>query len=177
MATEDKTLEDEVKNPAALLAKNKELLKELSDTKAALQASQASLEKAQGDQKAIRDRWYQIAVLDPLETDLRGASAAPWKYLKDMTMELGLLKMQPDAEGFERPTWFNEKGEPADLTGGLYRFLSDVYKRTGNELGSCLRSSGISGSGATAATRSASERSETTSPIQTPAPAYQLGLR
>ena len=76
MATEDKTLEDEVKNPAALLAKNKELLKELSDSKAALQAYQDNLEKAQSDQKAMRDRWYQIAVLEPLETDLRSASAA-----------------------------------------------------------------------------------------------------
>ena len=174
MTTENPPLADEVKNPAALLAKNKELLKELSDSKAALQAYQDNLEKAQSDQKAMRDRWYQIAVLEPLETDLRSASAAPWKYLKDTAMELGLLKMQPDSEGFERPTWFNEKGEPADLSGGLHRFLSDVYKRTGNELGACLRSSGTSGSGA--AGGSATDKPQ---PNAQPAPAHslQLGLR
>jgi hypothetical protein len=55
---------------------------------------------AQGD---LHQRWYALEVLKPLEDDLRGAAAGPWRYLKDTCAELGLLKMLPDEHGVERP--------------------------------------------------------------------------
>lgn len=167
----------EVKNSAGLIAKNKELLRELADTKAALQAAQDALGTAQSDKSAMSDRWYRLAVLEPLEADLSSASAAPWKYLRDTALEKGLLKMEPDSEGFERPAWFNEKGEPADLSNGLYKFLCGVYSRGGkdHELGSVLRASGASGSGSTGS--SGHGVSQNASPVPTPVAPIPLGLR
>lgn len=174
-STTESTPDVEVKNPAAVLAKNRALLTELAEVKAALLTSQDALGAAQSDKTAMGERWYQLAVLEPLEADLRSASAAPWKYLRDTSAELGLLKMQPDSEGFERPAWFNEKGEPADLSGGLHRFLSGVYARTQNDLGKCLRASGITGGGAT--TSSGSYRPTPSPAAPPPAPITALGLR
>lgn len=167
--------EVQVKNPAALLAKNRELLQQLTETKAALQTAQDALGKAQSDKAAMSDRWYQLEVMKPLEADLRDASAMPWKYLQDTAAELGLLKMVPDAEGFERPQWFDEKSEPADLSGGLHKFLSGVYERTQNDLGRCLRASGTQGSGASGST-GRSTPAPTTTPTPTPTP-MKFGIR
>jgi hypothetical protein len=127
---------------------NKQLLAELKAERGALKASQQALQAAQEAEGTWRSRWHENAVLAPLETELRGAAAGPWRYLRDTCMELGLLKMQPDEEGIERPVWLDEHGEPADLSKGVFSFLSDVYARTGGELGHCLRSAGTTGSGA-----------------------------
>ena len=170
------TNEPEVKNPEALLKKNRELLRELADAKAALQVATDALGAAQSDKTAMSARWYQLAVLEPLESDLRSASAAPWKYLRDTALEHGLLKMQPDEEGFERPAWFNENGEPADLSGGLYRFLAGVYDRTKNDLGQCLRASGTAGSGSTGSSGIGHHMKAAPAPTA-PAPITPLGLR
>jgi hypothetical protein len=149
---------------------NKQLLAELTAHKAAQEALQA----AQGTESTWRTRWHETAVLAPLEADLRGAASGPWKYLKDTCAELGLLKMELDGEGIERPVWYDEKGQPADLKQGLHQFLCSVHQRTGNDLGHCLRSTGTSGSGATGAgfTRTAPT---TDTPVPVPRPA--LGLR
>lgn len=139
--------EDEVKNPAAVLAKNKELLARNAELQARVGELEGQLQTAQGAETTWRDRWHQAAVLAPLEADLRTAAVGPWKYLRDTCTELGLLKMQSDDDGLERPAWFDEKGEPADLSNGLWRFLSDVYGRTGGELGNAIRGPGASGGG------------------------------
>lgn len=128
---------------------NKQLLAELKAERAAHKAAQDALEAAQGAETAWRDRVYQSEVLQPLEADLRGAAAGPWRYLKDVCTEAGLLKMEAGADGFERPAWYDENGKPADLGRGVYGFLRDVHSRTGGDLGNCLRASGMSGGGAT----------------------------
>jgi hypothetical protein len=177
MTTENtETIEQtEVKNPSALLAKNRELLQQLADAKAALQVAQDALGQAQSDKTAMSERLYQLEVLNPLEADLRGVSGGPWKYTHDTAIELGLLKMQADKEGVMRPKWYDETGKVANLENGLYSFLSEVYSRTGNDLGKCLRSSGATGGGATGGGHSG--RTEPAAPPPAPAPVMQLGLR
>ena len=153
---------------------NKQLLAELKAERTAHKAAQDALQAAQGAETAWRDRVYQGEVMAPLEADLRGAAAGPWKYLKDLCTEAGLLKMEPGADGFDRPTWYDEKGEPADLAGGLYRFLCEVYRRTDNDLGNCLRASGISGGGATGSVGTFTPAPKPAAPT---VPAPQFGLR
>lgn len=154
---------------------NKQLLAELKAERTAHKATQDALHTAQGAETAWRGRVYQSEVLEPLEADLRGAAAGPWKYLHDVCTEAGLLKMEADADGIERPAWYDENGQPADLGRGLYGFLRDVHSRIGGDLGSCLRASGASGGGATgsmgAFTRTTTEEAPT--PMQRPA----FGLR
>lgn len=155
---------------------NKQLLSELKAERAANKAAQDGLQAAQAAEKQWRERWYSLEVSAPLEADLRGAAAGPWKYLRDTCTELGLLKMEPDSEGIERPTWYDEKGQPANLERGLYEFLCGVFNRTGGDLGHCLRSSGASGSGA----HSGAYRPYTPSAPETPkgaTPSVTLGLR
>ncbi len=130
---------------------NKQLLAELKAAKAeAKAASEASTEaqKARDDYKA---RWYALEVSAPLESDLRGCAAGPWKYLRDVATESGLLKMEADDEGVERPQWIGADGKPADLSRGLYQFLSDTYGSDTtrfHDLGHSLKARVISGSGA-----------------------------
>ncbi len=152
---------------------NKQLLAELKAERTAHKAAQDAQQAAQGAENTWRTRWHETAVLEPLEADLRGAAAGPWRYLKDTCAELGLLKMQPDAEGIERPAWFDEKGQPADLTGGVHKFLCGVFERTGNDLGHALRANGVSGGGATGS----SNLKPSDPPAPAPAARPALGLR
>lgn len=155
---------------------SQQLLAELKAERTAHKATQDALEATQGAETAWRARWHETAVLAPLETDLRGAAAGPWRYLKDTCAELGLLKMLPDTEGVERPAWFDEKGKPADLTDGVYKFLCGVAERTtGNDLGHCLRSGGARGGGATGSTGTITPAKAAAAP--TPTPPATFGLR
>lgn len=156
---------------------NKQLLAELKAERTAHKAAQDALQAAQGAETAWRDRVYQSEVMAPLEADLRGAAAGPWKYLHDVCTEAGLLKMEPGADGFERPTWYDEKGEPADLGNGLYMHLCGVFGRTGGDLGACLRSSGIGGGGAGSSGSSTARWHTPTPKPATPAPPPAFGLR
>ena len=173
-STADTAPEVEVKNPAALLAKNRQLLSDMASIKAELKAAQDALDAAQSAEAAWRDRVYQSEVLAPLEADLRGAAAGPWQYLKDVCAEAGLLKMEASADGFERPVWHDETGEPADLERGLYGFLCDVHRRIGGDLGNCLRASGMSGGGATGST---GKFIPSAPAAPAPAPRASFGLR
>jgi hypothetical protein len=166
----------EIKNPAGLVAKNQELLRELGDTKAALQVATDALGLAQSENAALTAKLYQLEVENPLEADLRAASAVPWQYTRDTAIKLGLLEMKPDKQGVMRPKWFDETGEAANLEGGLFNFLSGVYSRTKvDDLGKCLRSSGATGGGATGG-GSAAPRPTAPTPT-TPTPVQALGLR
>ena len=153
---------------------NKQLLAELKAERTAHKAAQEALQAAQGTESTWRTRWHETAVLAPLEADLRGAAGGPWKYLKDTCAELGLLKMELDGEGIERPVWYDEKGQPADLKQGLHQFLCSVHQRTGNDLGHCLRASGTTGGGAH---QSSAFQPATTAEQPAPAPRPALGLR
>lgn len=167
-----------VKNPAALLAKNKELLAKLAETTTALKTAQDALGVAQASATDWQARWHKSAVLDVLEADLKAVSGVPVKYMRDVATELGLLKMQADKNGIDRPVWFDEKGEAADLSNGLYRFLSGVTERSGTdkELSKVLRGTGASGSGASSSW-SVGIPTQKTTPTTTPVAPMPLGLR
>lgn len=185
--TTETTTDTEVKNPAGLLAKNKELLASVSQLTARVtelegQLQQAqeghtkALEAAQADQNAWKVRWHQDTVLKALERDIQDAAAGPWKYLRDTCQELGLLKMLPGDDGLERPHWFDEKGNPAELKEGLWSHLAGVYGRTNDrELGTSMRGTGASGSGAGPSERSIAIPSP--EPAPEPAAAPTFGLR
>ena len=158
---------------------NKQLLAELktakADAKAATEVA-TDAQKARDDWKA---RWYQHEVLAPLESDLRGAAAGPWKYLRDTVMELGLLKMEADDEGTERPKWFDADGKPADLSGGLYRFLCHVYSADRvrfNDLGHSIRGAGEGGTGAPPGGSYIPQRPQKPAEVQQ-SPQPQFGLK
>lgn len=143
------TTEPEVKNPAALLAKNRELLGKLAAAQAELATAQTALATAQEDATTQRNRWHQAAVMQPLERELRDVTAGPWKYGRDLFTELGLLKMEPDAHGDLYPAWYDNKGEPANLERGLHTFLvSMADAMPDGDLGKTIRSSRITGGGA-----------------------------
>lgn len=161
---------------------NRQLLAELKTARTEAKGLQDAAEAATSAANRWRDRYHQAAVLEPLEADLRGAASGPWKYLRDICVEQKLLTMEPDAEGIERPVWRDERGEPADLSRGLYLFLSDVYKRTpGSDLGHVLRASGVSGGGASSSASGAPTMPPSTPPDGAPTPAQQAapayGLR
>ena len=168
----------EIKNPAALLAKNKELLSKLAETNTALKTAQDALGVAQASATDWQARWHKTAVLDVLNADLKAVAAVPTKYMRDVVNELGLLKMQADGEGIERPVWLDEKGEAADLSNGLHRFLCGTYERLGqgNELGQVLRASNARGSGAGSSSGGYTTPAKATH-VFTPATPIPLGLR
>lgn len=127
---------------------NKQLLAELKAARTDAKALQDAAEAATSAANRWRDRYHQSAVLEPLEADLRGAAAGPWKYLRDLCIEQKLLAMAPDAEGIDQPVWRDVKGVSADLSRGLYAFLASQVEAF-PDLAHALRSSGTSGSGAT----------------------------
>lgn len=163
MTTENTTIvtdETEVKNPAAVLAKNKELLAKNAELAAKVtelegQLAQAqegrakAVETAQADANAWKVRWHQEAVLKPLERDIQAAAGVPWKYLYDVATEAGILKMVPGEDGMDRPQWLDEGGNPADLKLGLWHYLNSMSdKLPESGLVRCVRGSGASGGGA-----------------------------
>lgn len=157
---------------AELLADLKTERKAHKETQAALQASMG------GEDGAWKQRYYQAAVLEPLERDLTGAAAVPAKYLQDICADLGLLKMEEDAEGLARPVWRDLNGEPANMERGLHGFLAEVYRTSNHpQLGMALRASGTTGSGSRGGGYSGASQSpdsEKSTPTKTPAAQYGL---
>ena len=168
-----------VKNYAGLITKNKELLANLAETTTALKTAQDALGSAQASATDWQARWHKTAVLDVLEAELKAVSAGPIKYMRDVVTELGLLKIMADKEGIERPVWFDERAQPADLSKGLYKFLCGVSERGGEEceLGKVLRCSGASGGGMSQSGSGAGRITQNATPVPTPAAPISLGLR
>lgn len=159
---------------------NRQLLAELKAAKADVKAASEAATDAQKARDDWRARWYEMEVATPLESDLRGCAVGPWKYLRDVVTERGLLKMEVDDEGLERPQWIGGDGKPADLSGGLHRFLTDTYasdRERFSELGHCLRASGTGGSGAPGGHFSSSTTLSKEPQRSKPAPAPPMGLR
>lgn len=129
-----------------------QLLADLKLERRAHHATKDELKAALGGEQATwKQRYQQEAVLAPLENELRGVAAVPVEYLQSILAKTGLLKMEADAEGIERPRWYTPEGEPADMPRGLYWFLSDAFdknRETLLDLGRAIRSSGASGGGA-----------------------------
>ena len=145
-----------VPNAAELQAEVDRLRGQYQDLHTALKAerkahkdTQAALKNALGGESATwKQRYYQEAVLAPLERELADLTPLPMKYMKDVCTAMGLLKMEADSEGIERPQWFDLEGHPADLTQGLYRFLNGVCDAMpDSELPRVLRGNGACGSG------------------------------
>ena len=81
--TTQETTDDQIKNPAAVLTKNKQLLTELATIKAELDATKAALEASQAETVGMRARWHESAVMAPFDALLQTATALPTKYLRE----------------------------------------------------------------------------------------------
>ena len=141
--TTTQEVQDEVKNPVALLAKNKELLTKLKQAQDELATAQTALEVSKTDAAAWRKNWHNVSVIGPLDASLESASAGPVKYLRAELLERGILKWEKDDQGTERPVWFLLNGERSTVT-DPYKFLCSLKDL---ELNKMLRGSAMTGSG------------------------------
>lgn len=185
--TDASPADDEVKNPAALLKRNRELIAELKASQAELKTAEDARQATLADAAQWRDRWYQVAVSAPLDAELRDAATVPLQYLKDIVFKHGLLKMEPDAEGVLRPRCYTVAGVADDaphggIAGHLSRVLNDMGLGTGwkepwaAEL--CQATHQAKGTGALGSNPNRyPPRGPVAPPKQTNAPAAPLGLR
>lgn len=97
----------EVKNPAALLAKNKELLRELADTKAALQVATDALGTAQSAHTKTAEQLHSIRVTEPLARIVGTLSNHPGLMTKTLN-DLFDVKLDADCN----PVLLNKQGQP-----------------------------------------------------------------
>ena len=162
-------VQEDVKNPAALIAKNKELLAKLKAAQEDLATAQTNLEAAKADSANWRKQWHDVAVIEPLDASLEAASAGPVKYLRAELLARGILKMQPDEQGIERPAWY-QNGELV-TPGNAYDFLVSLNDPT---LSRMIRSSGMSGTGATGSQSSFTAHTPQTEDSKTPPPVFGL---
>lgn len=162
----------EIKNPTAVLAKNRALLAEVAQLKTELEAAKTALTTAQDDAGQWRTKWHESAVLAPFEALLATATSLPTKYLREGLIERGIVKMVADEDGIERPTWHDAKGKEMDTPADPWRYLADLKD---DGLNAILRSSGTTGSGAVASYSSGSAPAAKPTPPAAPkAPAYGL---
>lgn len=155
---------------------NKQLLAELKTARTEAKTLQEAAEAATARANEWKARWYAEAIEKPLEADLRCVAAGPWKYLRDTCVEAGLLIMEPDGEGIERPIWRDAKGEPADLAPGLWKFLESQCGAI-PDLAHALRTSGAAGGGAWNSQHGKPASTEPETPKPVPAPPVSFGLR
>ena len=97
----------EVKNPAALLAKNKDLLRKLAESNAALQGAQDALKAAQDAHATTAAQLRTARIDDPLVAIVKTLSPHPGlmtKTLKD------LFNVELDADG--KPMLMTKDGAP-----------------------------------------------------------------
>lgn len=97
----------EVKNPAALLAKNKDLLRKLAESNVALQGAQDALKTAQDAHATTAAQLRTARIEDPLAAIVKTLSPHPGlmtKTLKD------LFDVELDADG--KPLLLNKDGAP-----------------------------------------------------------------
>lgn len=172
--TDNSNEPDDVKNPAAVLRHNKELMAELKQAQAELKAAQDTLTAAQGEAAQWRKRWHEIVVLAPLDAELEDVSFGPPKYLRAELIERGILKMQADAEGIERPAWFGIDGKPAKLDGGHWKFLADMND---DSISRMIRGSRTHGSGAQGSHPAPGAHATQVPPAEVKPQAPVLGLR
>lgn len=109
--TAGQTEQVEVKNPAALLAKNKELLRELADTKAALQIAQDALGTAQSAHTKTAEQLHSVRVTEPLVRIVSTLSNHPG-LMKKCLNDLFDVKLDADSN----PVLLDKKGQPLTWT-------------------------------------------------------------
>ena len=164
----------EVKDPAAILAKNRELLAKNKALQTELEATRGTLEATKAASDTWQAKWHQSAVIEPFEAALKDACAVPSKYLRAELLERGIVKMKTDDEGIDRPVFYagTEPVTPANI----YQFLCDMNDPVLNTM---LRSSGrfVSGSGAGSARGDSLPRPRPQEPATTKTPPPSYGLR
>lgn len=164
---------EEVKNPVAILSKNRELREELVQARAELETTKTALLASQAETVELRAQWHESAVMGPFEAMLATATPLPTKYLREGLIERGIVKMVAGEDGIERPTWHDKDGVETATPADPWRYLCDLKD---DGLNAMLRSRGMSGSGAPAGSfSSGSTRPATpeTKPAPKP-PAYGL---
>lgn len=149
----------------------KQLTAEIKAERAKKTAAQDALQAAQDDAKQWRDRWHQSAVIEPFEASLEHASAVPTKYLRAELLDIGVLKMEADADGIERPAWYTKDGKPADMTDGIHRFLLKLDHPNTDRM---IRSSGVTGGGAGSSGPVTWQTKPETKPPAAPSPGFGL---
>ncbi len=172
MSNENTTDTEEVKNPDAVLKKNSELIARIKSLQTELESAKTALQVAQDEAQKWRAQWHQVAIIDPFDLELDSASAGPAKYLRQELLERGIIRMDVDEDGIERPTWYNLEGirqQPADV----WKFLSDIKDPAIDRM---IRSSGASGSGATRSAPESALPQQLDKPKETEKPS-QFGLR
>ena len=171
MTTENTEVQDtEVKNPAALLAKTKELLSKLKQSQEDLSTAQTALDAAKTDAANWRNQWREISVIAPLDASLEAASAGPTKYLRAELLERGILKLEADENGIERAAWYKD-GQPT-TPADLRKFLADMKDPV---LDRMILGSGASGSGSLSSAHTFSRSQPAAEPVKV-AP-LEFGLR
>ncbi|APW47065.1 hypothetical protein [Rhodoferax antarcticus] len=166
--TGTETQEIEVKNPAALIAKNKELLTKLKQSQDDIASAQVALQAAQTESASWRKQWHDLSVIAPLDAALEDACVGPTKYLRAELLEREILKLEPDAQGTERPAWYlnGERATPVDL----HKFLCDIADPV---LSKMIRAKNTSGSGAGSSSGFAPKTPTAPAPVAPPS----FGLR
>lgn len=150
---------------------NKQLVSELKAERAALKEAQEALQVAQQKAQEWRSKWHQAAVIEPFDQTLNALSVGPAKYLRQELLERGILKMLPDADGVERPAWFDLNGEPLEPA-DPWRFLAEMNDASLNRM---IRHSGASGMGMRASASAYSPpESKPEAPATSQPPAFGL---
>lgn len=173
MSSESTTTEiKEVKNPDAVLKKNSDLIARIKSLQTELESAKTALQVAQDEAQKWRAQWHQVAIIEPFDSELDSASAGPAKYLRQELLERGIIRMDVDEDGIERPTWYNLEGirqQPANV----WKFLAGLEDHAIDRM---IRSSGASGSGATRSAPGSTLPQQLDKPKETEKPP-QFGLR
>lgn len=107
MENETTELQTEVKNPEALLKKNRDLLRELNEAKAALKAAQDALEAAQGVNAKLEGDLYRACATEPLKAIVQALSPSPGLMTRALS-DLMDIRLDDD----HKPLLFNKEGKP-----------------------------------------------------------------
>ena len=107
MENETNEQQTEIKNPEALLKKNRDLLRELNEAKAALKAAEDALEAAQGVNAKLEGDLYRACATEPLEAIVQSLSNSPG-LMKRALEDLMDIRLDDD----HKPLLFDKEGKP-----------------------------------------------------------------
>lgn len=186
----DEAPQTEIKNPEALLKKNRELLRELTEAKTALQASQEALAGAQGVNQKLTDDLRTIRIEDPLNAIVASLTKSPglmMRALKDLfDVELDennkpvLLNKEGQPLTYRRPKGNHGYTEEVAVTmdrESIFHWIVDAFE--GNPDGPAALLPKAQGTGALGSTYTGQRSTQPRAATPTPqaAPVTPLGLR
>lgn len=180
----------EVKNPAALLAKNKDLLRKLAESNAALQGAQDALKTAQDAHATTAAQLRTARIDDPLAAIVKTLSPHPGLMTK--TLE-DLFNVELDADG--KPMLLNKDGAPLTWQRkgnngvteevpvtlnqeSMMQWIVNGFEGDTNSPAALLpRAQGTGALGSNGFGSRAAKQTGSTTHVSTPTPPMPLGLR